>query len=67
MTRSMPYNSNGSYNTFTNTPRTSNHHNNFSSNNSSRDFGRKQINKDTFTGKSSEIKKSKDYNDEQYY
>ena len=52
-------------NTFNNqTPKTSNYFNNFSSNNSSKDFGRKQLNKDTFVGKSAEIKRIKDYSEE---
>lgn len=67
----MPNNISASYNTLDNTPKTSNYnYNNFSSKNSSNDFGRKQMGKDSYIGKSAELKKVKDYNynnDESYY
>ncbi len=41
--------------------------NNLSSRNTNNDFGRKQLYKDPFLGKSNENKKTKEYNDESYY
>jgi hypothetical protein len=53
-----------------NTPQTFNlksNNNIVSSRNTGNDFGRKQLYKDPFIGKSTEIKKIKEYHDESYY
>ena len=69
MRRSVQYKTSSTYNTIANTPKSSSNNynfNNYSSKNSSKDFGRKQLNKDPYIGKSAEMKKSKDSYDYDY-
>ena len=71
MRRSVVCKTNSTYNTFANTPKSVSNYNfnNFSSKNSSKDFGRKQLNQDPYLGKSADLKKVKDsydYDEDSY-